>query len=71
MEKQTKSIGINITDGFTDGNNPFVNDASVIKNINITNDFVIPSVIFLILLMENIRQYYFKNVINNNVRNRH
>ena len=64
-------VGINITDGFADGNNPSVNDASVIKNINITDGFSIPLIIFLILPTKNIRRYYFKNVGNNKVRNHH
>ena len=51
--------------------NSSVNSASVKKNYNITDSKCHPSVISLILLMENIRRYYLKNVGIINNRNRH
>ena len=48
-----------------------VNDASVIKNYNIADGNGNPLVVYIILLTENIRRYYLKNVGNNNVKNHH
>ena len=41
MENKEKYVGINFTDGLTDVNNLSVNDASVIKNSNITDGKII------------------------------
>ena len=56
---------MNITDGFANTKNSSVNDSLIIKNYNIINGNVNPSVIYIILPTENIHRYYLKNVSNN------
>ena len=48
---------MNFTDEFTNTNNLLIKDTSVKKKFNITDGTANPSVIFLILQTEKIRQY--------------
>ena len=57
MENYTKSVGSHFTDGITDIKNLSVKDTSIIRKINITDGKDYPSIIFIILLTENVCLY--------------
>ena len=51
-ENYTKSVSKLFMDGITNANNPSVINASIVRNINVTDGKTYPPVIFLILPME-------------------